>query len=200
MPTYESTLALTDFKCLYYGQEYPGESYQEEIGIPPCEGHYEMPPETYGSMYEYPPPPSPYIDKERRMLHHLPQGQVVKLCYKSNPDYVMGRNRVRDPVGHPTFFLVNKDTGQDLHHVPVTCQEVLLTRYEPGSFDEDVMWTQSEDMDYGFRTIRMANNIDLNLDAFQGDCYHRGIQEGTCSMLWKWNKQDNQLWKINPCY
>ena len=188
-----------------YGQEYPGESCQEELGRPPCEGPYEMPPETYRKQ-------------ESRMLPRLPQGQVVKLFCKSNPDYSLGvrdgqvmlvyynpsdptqqwikddswSNRVRDAVGHPSFCLVNKATGQALRHAQAACQEVLLARYEAGSFDEDVMWTESEDMGYGFRTIRMANNIGLNLDAFQGDRKHGGIREGTRAVLWTWNKQDNQ--------
>ncbi|KAH9305127.1 hypothetical protein KI387_009531, partial [Taxus chinensis] len=79
-------------------------------------------------------------------------------------------------------------------------QEVLLTRYQGGSYDESVLWSESEDMGYGYRTIRMANDIGLNLDAFQADRKHGGISEGTRAVLWKWNKQDNQLWKISPSY
>lgn len=75
-----------------------------------------------------------------------------------------------------------------------------MTKYQPGVYDEDVLWSQSEDMGYGFRTVRMVNNIGLNLDAFQGDRNDGGIREGTSAMLWKWNKQENQLWKISPCY
>ncbi|GLJ53191.1 hypothetical protein SUGI_1133550 [Cryptomeria japonica] len=153
-------------------------------------------------------------------------GQIVRVCSKANPDYALGirdgramlvyynpsdptqqwvkdkswSNRVRDAVGHPAFELVNKATGQALRHAPAACQEVLLTKYEGGSYDESVLWSESEDMGYGYKTIRMANDIGLNLDAFQGDRKHGGIQEGTRVVLWKWNKQDNQLWKISPCY
>ncbi|XP_057824928.1 ricin B-like lectin EULS3 [Cryptomeria japonica] len=109
-------------------------------------------------------------------------------------------NRVRDAVGHPAFGLVNKATGQALRHAPAAFQEVLLTKYEAGSYDESVLWSESEDMGYGYRTIRMVSDIGLNLDAFQCDRKHGGIQEGTRAVLWKWNKQDNQLWKISPCY
>ena len=77
---------------------------------------------------------------------------------------------------------------------------MLLTKYEAGSYDESVLWSESEDMGYGYRTIRMANDIGLNLDAFQGDRKHGDIEEGTRVVLWKWNKQDNQLWKISPSY
>jgi hypothetical protein len=157
----------------------------------------------------------------------LPQGQIVRVCSKANPDYTLAMrdakavmlfynpndptmqwvkdeswsNRVRDPVGHPAFALVNKATGQALRHAIAECQEVLLTQYEgPSSYDENVLWSESEDMGYGYRTVRMANNIGLNLDAFQGDRRNGGIRDGTHAVLWKWNKQDNQLWKLSPCY
>ena len=76
-------------------------------------------------------------------------------------------NQVRDQVGHPAFALVNKATGQALRHAVAESQEVLLTQYEgPSTYDENILWSESEDMGYGYRTVRMANNIGLNLDAF----------------------------------
>ncbi|GLJ53201.1 hypothetical protein SUGI_1133870 [Cryptomeria japonica] len=108
-------------------------------------------------------------------------------------------NRVKDTMGHPIFGLVNKATGKALHHVPSECQEVSLTKDKAGLYDESVMWSESEDIRYGYKTIRMEYDIGLKLDAFQGDMKHGGIEEGTKVVLWKWNKQDNQLWKISPC-
>jgi len=157
----------------------------------------------------------------------IPQGQIVRVCAKANPDYALGirdgraimlfynpndptlqwvkdeswSNRVRDQVGHPAFALVNKATGQALRHAPAECQEVLLTQYEGDyTYDESILWSESEDMGYGYRTVRMANNVGLNLDAFQGDSWNGGTRDGTHVVLWKWNKQDNQLWKLSPCY
>lgn len=155
----------------------------------------------------------------------IPQGQIVRVSSKANPDYALairdGRavmvfykpndptlqwvkdeswsNQVRDQVGHPAFALVNKATGQALRHAVAESQEVLLTQYEgPSTYDENILWSESEDMGYGYRTVRMANNIGLNLDAFQGDRRSGGIRDGTRVVLWKWNKQDNQLWKLLP--
>ncbi|XP_059070453.1 ricin B-like lectin EULS3 [Cryptomeria japonica] len=120
------------------------------------------------------------------------EGQIVRVCSKANLDYALGirdgremlvyynpseptqqwvkdeswRNHVRDTVGHPAFGFVNKATRQALRHAPAACQEVLLTKYEPGSYNESILWSESEDMGYGYRTIRMANDIGLNLHAF----------------------------------
>ena len=108
---------------------------------------------------------------------------------------------MKDPVGHPAFAVVNKATGQALRHAVAEGQEVLLTQYEgPTTYDENILWSESEDMGFGFRTIRKVNNIELNMDAFQGDTKSGGIRDGTRVVLWKWNKQDNQLWKLSPSY
>ncbi|XP_057824950.2 ricin B-like lectin R40G3 [Cryptomeria japonica] len=197
-----------------YYQQYESPRYPND-----CDG-------GCGQQQNYGYNQSEYNYSEQQRYHSLPQGQIVRVCSKANPDYALGirdgratlvyynpsdptqqwvkdeswSNRVRDTVGHPAFGLVNKATGQALRHAPAACQEVLLTKYEAGSYDESVLWSESEDMGYGYRTIRMANDIGLNLDAFQGDRKHGGIEEGTRVVLWKWNKQDNQLWKISPCY
>uniref|UniRef100_A0A0C9QRF8 TSA: Wollemia nobilis Ref_Wollemi_Transcript_12803_856 transcribed RNA sequence n=1 Tax=Wollemia nobilis TaxID=56998 RepID=A0A0C9QRF8_9CONI len=211
-----------EYETRRYGQGYGCEGYdQEQLPPPPCRRTEE----SYGYGYDT-SIPSKYNYAEPHRRQSLPQGQIVRVCSKANPDYALGirdgrvilvyynpsdptqqwvkddswSTRVRDAVGHPAFCLVNKATGQALRHAVGPCQEVLLTRYEAGSYDEDVMWSESEDMGCGYRTIRMANNIGLNLDAFQGDRRHGGVMEGTTAVLWKWNKQENQLWKIAPCY
>lgn len=214
----------------YYGQY---DSYQESneriYEYPPNSGYAQQRPlarspcqyATQGGGYgdgRPPSPPYPYPG---------PQGQIVRVYCKANPDYALaisdGRvvmlyynpndptmqwvkveswsNRVRDQVGHPAFALVNKATGQALRHAPGEGQEVLLTQYEGDStYDENILWSESEDMGYGYRTVRKANDIRLNLDAFQGDRRSGGMKDGTRVVLWKWNKQDNQLWKLSPCY
>ncbi len=209
----------------YESQRYPNDcdgGYDQQQFPPPCRNKEQ----NYGFYQADNSFQSEYNYSEHQRHNSLPQGQIVKVCSKANPDYALGirdgrvtlvyynpsdptqqwvkdeswSNRVRDSVGHPAFGLVNKATGQALRHAPAACQEVLLTKYEGGSYDESVLWSESEDMGYGYRTVRQANDIGLNLDAFLGDRKHGGIQEGTKLVLWKWNKQDNQLWKLSPCY
>jgi hypothetical protein len=105
---------------------------------------------------------------------------------------------LKDEDGRPSFSLVNKATSQALKHGLGETQPVLLTRYEPNKFDESILWTTSGDMGQGFRTIRLVNNIHLNLDAFHGDKKSGGIKDGNPVVLWSWKKGDNQLWKIVP--
>nr|XP_048332986.1 ricin B-like lectin EULS3 [Ziziphus jujuba var. spinosa] len=75
---------------------------------------------------------------------------------------------------------------------------VQLIPYVPDVFDESILWTESKDLGDGFRTIRMVNNIRLNVDAFHGDKKSGGVHDGTTIVLWDWNKGDNQRWKIVP--
>jgi hypothetical protein len=75
---------------------------------------------------------------------------------------------------------------------------VQLVPYVPDFFDESILWTGSKDLGDGFRTIRMVNNIRLNVDAFHGDKKSGGVHDGTTIVLWAWNKGDNQRWKIIP--
>ncbi|CAL5438917.1 unnamed protein product [Camellia sinensis] len=70
--------------------------------------------------------------------------------------------------------------------------------YNPDVLDESVLWTESRDLGDGHRTIRMVNNIHLNVDAFNGDKNHGGVHDGTTIVLWEWKKGDNQRWKIVP--
>ncbi|KAJ4906812.1 hypothetical protein Rs2_10470 [Raphanus sativus] len=106
--------------------------------------------------------------------------------------------RVKDAEGHPCFALVNKATGEAMKHSVGATQPVNLVRYDPDTLDESVLWTESKDMGDGYRTIRMVNNVGLNVDAFHGDSKSGGVRDGTTIVLWDWNKGDNQLWKIFP--
>ncbi|KAJ0262339.1 Ricin B-like lectin EULS3 [Hirschfeldia incana] len=106
--------------------------------------------------------------------------------------------RVKDAEGHPCFALVNKATGEAVKHSVGATQPVNLVRYDPDTLDESVLWTQSKDLGGGYRTIRMVNNVGLNVDAFHGDSKSGGVRDGTTIVLWDWNKGDNQLWKIFP--
>lgn len=76
--------------------------------------------------------------------------------------------------------------------------QVELVPYNPDTFDQSVLWTESRDTGEGFRTIRMVSNIRLNVDAFNGDKKHGGVRDGTTIVLWQWKKGENQRWKIVP--
>lgn len=76
--------------------------------------------------------------------------------------------------------------------------QVQLIPYNPDILDESILWTESADLGDGFRTVRMVNNIRLNLDAFHGDKKSGGVHDGTIIVLWNKNKGDNQRWKIVP--
>ncbi|XP_057485610.1 ricin B-like lectin EULS3 [Actinidia eriantha] len=106
--------------------------------------------------------------------------------------------RVKDEEGFPSFALVNKATGQAVKHSIGATQPVQLTPYNPDVLDESVLWTESKDLGDGYRTVRMVNNIRLNVDAFNGDKNHGGVYDGTTIVLWEWKKGDNQRWKIVP--
>lgn len=76
--------------------------------------------------------------------------------------------------------------------------QVQLKPYDSDHLDESILWTESKDLGDGYRTIRMVNNVHLNVDAFHGDRNSGGVHEGTIIVLWKWNKGDNQRWRIVP--
>ena len=105
---------------------------------------------------------------------------------------------MKDEEGFPSFALVNKATGQAIKHSIGATQPVQLTPYNPDVLDESVLWTESKDLGDGYRTVRMVNNIRLNVDAFNGDKNHGGVYDGTTIVLWEWKKGDNQRWKIIP--
>lgn len=104
--------------------------------------------------------------------------------------------RVKDEEGFPCFALVNKATGQAMKHSIGDTHPVQLIPYKPNVLDESILWTESKDLGDGYRAIRMVNNIHLNVDAFHGDKHSGGVHDGTIIVLWKWNKGDNQRWKI----
>ncbi|GAB2216111.1 hypothetical protein Droror1_Dr00023879 [Drosera rotundifolia] len=106
--------------------------------------------------------------------------------------------KVKDEEGFPSFSLVNKATGQALKHSVGATKPAQLTPYNPDVLDESVLWTLSRDLGDGYRTIRMVNNIRLNVDAFNGDKNHGGVHDGTPIVLWEWKKGENQRWKIVP--
>lgn len=104
--------------------------------------------------------------------------------------------KVKDEQGYPSFALVNKHTGQAIKHSIGPAQPVQLTTHQPNTFDESVLWTESKDLGDSYRTIRMVNNIKLNIDALNGDQNHGGVRDGTTIVLWEWKTGDNQRWKI----
>ncbi|KAJ4721211.1 Ricin B, lectin domain containing protein, partial [Melia azedarach] len=99
----------------------------------------------------------------------------------------------KDEEGYPCFALINKATKLALKHSKGGGEPVQLERYDPSVMDVSVLWTQSMDFGEGYRTLRMVNNIRLNVDAFQGD---QRIEDGNKIVLWEWNQGANQLWKI----
>ncbi|XP_050225603.1 ricin B-like lectin R40G3 [Mercurialis annua] len=106
--------------------------------------------------------------------------------------------RVRDEEGHPCFALVNKASGEVMKHSIGDTQPVQLIPYNPDVLDQSILWSESKDLGDGYRTVRMINNIRLNVDAFHGDKNSGGVRNGTTIVLWKWNKGDNQRWRIIP--
>ncbi len=106
--------------------------------------------------------------------------------------------KVKDEEGFPSFALVNKATGQAMKHSIGASHPVQLVPYNPDVLDESVLWTESKDMGGNFRSIRMINNIHLNVDALHGDKSRGSIHDYTTVVLNKWHKGDNQLWKIAP--
>jgi len=106
--------------------------------------------------------------------------------------------KVKDEQGYPSFALVNNATGQAIKHSVGGTHPVQLIPYDPSKLDESILWTESKDLGDSYRTIRMVNNIRLNIDAFNGDKNHGGVRDGTKIVLWEWKKGENQRWKIVP--
>ncbi|KAL2929636.1 Ricin B-like lectin R40G2 [Bienertia sinuspersici] len=78
--------------------------------------------------------------------------------------------------------------------------QVQLVPFKPNVLDVSTLWTESKDLGSGFRTIRMVNNTNLVLDAFNGDADHGGIRDGLFLALFRCWKGDNfnQQWKLYP--
>ncbi|KAJ7294330.1 hypothetical protein O6H91_21G048000 [Diphasiastrum complanatum] len=153
-------------------------------------------------------------------------GKLVRILSKANPDYYLtaladGRVvlnpensidprqqwikdeswglKLEDAAGFPAFALVNIATGRALHHGNHENEQVTSTVYDKDHLDDDILWSTSQDFGNGYRTIRMYNNICLNLDADHGDKKHGGIKNGNKLILYRWLKNhDNQFWKIVP--
>lgn len=106
--------------------------------------------------------------------------------------------KVKDEQGYPSFILINKATGEAIKHSIGASHPVQLIPYKPDALDESVLWTMSKDLGDGYRTIRMVNNIQLNMDAWNGDENHGGVHDGTTIALWEWKKGDNQRWNLVP--
>ncbi|XP_074350417.1 ricin B-like lectin R40G2 isoform X2 [Apium graveolens] len=103
---------------------------------------------------------------------------------------------VKDQHGFSSFALVNKATLQGMKHSIEAHHPVQLVPYVPGTLDESVLWTLSEDLGDGYRAMRMASNTRLSVDAFKNS---KGrIHDGTIIGLWEWKKGENQRWKIVP--
>ncbi|VVB02682.1 unnamed protein product [Arabis nemorensis] len=102
--------------------------------------------------------------------------------------------RVKDEEGFPCFALVNKATGEAVKHSVGATQPVHLTRYDPDTLDESVLWTESKDMGEGYRTIRMVNNVRLNFDAYHGDHKSGGVRDEKCSSWIKLRDIEEKWW------
>ncbi|XP_031262525.1 ricin B-like lectin R40G3 [Pistacia vera] len=157
-------------------------------------------------------------------LSHLANKPTVKVYCKARPDFSLtirdGKvilatsdpsdefqhwykdekysTRVKDEEGFPCFSLVNKATGQAMKHSVGASHPVQLVPYNADELDSSILWSEGKDLGDGYRTVRMINNIRLNVDAFHGDKKSGGVHDGTTIVLWQWNKGDNQRWKITP--
>ncbi|KAJ0080413.1 hypothetical protein Patl1_23003 [Pistacia atlantica] len=157
-------------------------------------------------------------------LSHLTNKPTVKVYCKARPDFSLtirdGKvilatsdpsdefqhwykdekysTRVKDEEGFPCFSLVNKATGQAMKHSVGASHPVQLVPYNADELDSSILWSEGKDLGDGYRTVRMINNIRLNVDAFHGDKKSGGVHDGTTIVLWQWNKGDNQRWKITP--
>ncbi|KAM1196631.1 hypothetical protein ACFX2I_008334 [Malus domestica] len=132
------------------------------------------------------------------------EGKVILARYQPTDDFQRWykdekySTQVKDEERFPSFALINKATGHALKHSIGATQPVQLRPYNPDVLDESMLWTESADLGDGFRTVRMVNNIHLNVDAFHGDKKSGGVHDGTTIVLWNKNKGDNQRWKIVP--
>lgn len=107
--------------------------------------------------------------------------------------------RVKDNFGFPAFSLTNKAHKKVLKRAKEQGQQVLLVDYKPDlAMDDDILWTQSQEFEEGYKTVRMASNTLLNMTVFHSDKKSRGLKNGSPIILDTWHKQDHQLWKILP--
>uniref|UniRef100_A0A2N9IWU6 Uncharacterized protein n=1 Tax=Fagus sylvatica TaxID=28930 RepID=A0A2N9IWU6_FAGSY len=189
-------------------------AYDVDVDVDPSETHHSYRPHL----------PSFPHHQTHSSESDLSNKRTFKVFSKANPDYSLTNRdghvilassdpsdefqhwykdekystRVKDEEGYPCFSLVNKATGQAIKHSIGASHPVQLIAYNADVLDESILWTESKDLGDGFRTIRMVNNIRLNVDAFHGDKKSGGVHDGTTVVLWEWNKGDNQRWKIIP--
>ncbi|KAJ1433206.1 Ricin B-like lectin [Sesbania bispinosa] len=92
------------------------------------------------------------------------------------------------PLGIPVVLLNRKWNVKSNVNVKLSGHnsahntEVRLIPFRCDYFDESIMWTQGDDLGEGFKSMRMANNHHLNLDACQGG----GVRDGTIVILHVW--------------
>ncbi|CAD6343849.1 unnamed protein product [Miscanthus lutarioriparius] len=110
-------------------------------------------------------------------------------------------NRIKDEEGYLGFALINRFSGEAIkffsgltdqgflfllvYYVP----KVKLVPYNPNYVDKSVLWTESCDVEHGFRCIRPLDSINLNFHVFLDDKDH-----GTNVALRHWSECDNQCW------
>ncbi|OMO87811.1 hypothetical protein COLO4_20564 [Corchorus olitorius] len=85
----------------------------------------------------------------------------------------------------------NAAAGEESEHR----NSVQLIAYKPDELDTSILWSQGCLRADGYRSLRMVNNINLNLEAFIGD---ESVRDGPIIGFWGTNKGDNQKWKIVP--
>ncbi|KAH9288179.1 hypothetical protein KI387_032296, partial [Taxus chinensis] len=155
-------------------------------------------------------------------LNEEPQGHPVRVYCEANPDFFLTAQgqlavltlgsphdpykqwikvdswglKEKDSVGFPAFALVNKATKQALRHRDKAWDQIYLGDYNHMKLDKSFLWTLSGDVGNGYQCLRPVNNIRLNMDAKAADGAVGGIHEGNELILFQWNKQRNQKWKL----
>ncbi|CAN4123831.1 unnamed protein product [Withania somnifera] len=197
-----------------YGQpHYPPPSMEDNYG-----GSYNRPP-PMSDYYKGPPPPQPPTSGYSSVQHvshesesddrhhehpHRFQPHVPSFFHhqtSSNPE-LMDKPSFRVYTKADTNYSLTIRDGKVVLAAsdPSDPFQVQLTPYDPSVLDASILWTESRDVGDGYRAIRMVNNINLNLDAWNADKEHGGVRDGTTIALWEWWKGDNrnQHWKIVP--
>ncbi|OAE35223.1 hypothetical protein AXG93_3823s1060 [Marchantia polymorpha subsp. ruderalis] len=107
-------------------------------------------------------------------------------------------DKFQDQEGFPAFILVNKATGHAMSHAHTVGDVVTPQLYTANSLNSAILWTQGRDEGDGFTAIRPVHDIRLNLDADHASKKHGGVEDGNKLLIFTWNKQENQLWKVVP--
>ncbi|TQD71986.1 hypothetical protein C1H46_042472 [Malus baccata] len=137
--------------------------------------------------------PAAQFGTETHQTSHLPSSSPHNSYLSNKPTF-----RIFSKAD-PNFSLSIREGKVILaRSQPTDDFQVQLRPYNPDDLDESLLWTESADLGDGFRTVRMVNNIHLNLDAYHGDKKSGGVHDGTTIVVWNKNKGDNQRWKIVP--